>query len=150
MDLSLVTETYGAEDQRWLGSAHGTTATRPITLDSALFDTADHYRFGWFPSGLPVGRINASGLYGPYDPDATDGRQVLAGFLLTSVPGPKAPGNPVGAALFEHGKVITGLLPVSFDDVTAAQRDVNGRIIFTDQPPLAPVSGGSDDNGGEG
>ena len=148
MDLSLVTETYGAEDQRWIGSAHGTTATRPITLDSALFDSDDHKRHGWYPSGLPVGRVNGSGLYGPYDPDADDGTEVLAGFLLTSVPGPKQDGNPVGAALFEHGKVNTAALPVELDSPSHAQRCVAGRIIFTDRRPLAPVevnSGGGDD-----
>lgn len=140
MDLSLTTETYGAEDQTWLGSAHATDTGRTITIDTETLDTEDHYRHGWIPSGLPVGMVTASGLYGPYDPQAEDGREVLAGFVLASVPGPKESGNPVGASLLDHGRVITGRLPVELDDVDHAQRCVAGRIVFADHPALGPVT----------
>lgn len=129
MDLSLKREVYGAEDQSWLASEHGTDAARTITLDTTLIPDS-MLRFGWVPSGLPVGEITASGLYGPYDPDATDGRGTLAGFLLSSLPGPKTPGNPIAGALLEHGKVLPARLPVALADVEAAQADVKGTIIF--------------------
>lgn len=66
MELSLITEAFTQDDQSWLGSAHGTDATRSITLDTSAFTSGTHYPNGYFPSGLPLGKITASGLYGPY------------------------------------------------------------------------------------
>lgn len=64
--------------------------------------------FSRFLSGLPVGKITASGLYGLY---AADGRQNLAGFVYAEVLF-----NPtqtkVPAALLWHGSVKTAKLPV--------------------------------------
>lgn len=133
MDLSLTREVYGAEDQSWLASEHGTDAARTITLDTDLIPSSV-YRFGWVPSGLPVGQVTASGLYGPYDPEAEDGRETLTGFLLSSLPGPKEPGNPIAGALLEHGKILPARLPVTLADAEAAQADVKGSIIFVTRP----------------
>jgi hypothetical protein len=66
MDLSQRTETFGQDDQSWLGSAHGTEMARSITLDTSAFTSGTHYPNGYFPSGLAVGKITASGKYGPY------------------------------------------------------------------------------------
>ncbi|SDI40939.1 hypothetical protein SAMN05421505_14925 [Sinosporangium album] len=66
MDLSMRTETWATDDQSWLGSAHGTDAGRSITLDTSTFTPGTHYPDGHFPSGLPLGRITATGKYGPY------------------------------------------------------------------------------------
>lgn len=133
MDLSLTREVYGAEDQSWLASEHGTDAARTITLDTNLIpDTA--LRFGWVPSGLPLGQVTATGLHGLYDPLAEDGRETLVGFLLSSLPGPKEDGNPIAGALLEHGKILPARLPVTLDDVETAQADVKGSIIFVTRP----------------
>lgn len=66
MDLSLRTDAYSQEDHSWLGSAHGTDSARTITLDTSAFTANTHYPNGYFPSGLPLAKITASGKYGPY------------------------------------------------------------------------------------
>ncbi|WP_187368118.1 hypothetical protein [Nonomuraea terrae] len=66
MDLSMRTENFSFDDQSWLGSAHGTDAARTITLDVSAFTAGVHYPNGYFPSGLPLAKITASGKYGPY------------------------------------------------------------------------------------
>ena len=66
MDLTLRTETFGQDDQSWLGSAHGTDTARSITLDTSAFTANTHYPNGFLPSGLPLAKITASGKYGPY------------------------------------------------------------------------------------
>ncbi|WP_160050773.1 head decoration protein [Nocardiopsis sp. FR4] len=130
MDLSITEESIGSEDHSWLGSAHGTDTGRTITLDTSLIP-AEVYRTGWVPSGLPLGRVTATGLYGPYTPGAEngDGRERFAGVLLTSIRGPKAPGNPIAGALLEHGRVHTNRLPVAIPDASAAQADLPTLIL---------------------
>lgn len=128
MDLSLKTETFTVEDQRWLGSAHGTEMGRSITLDTSAFTSGTHYPNGYFPSGLPLGKITATGLYGPYNNGSSDGTETLAGFLLCSVDAPSVNTVDVQGALYEHGRVIEAYLPVAID--AGARTDVAGRIIL--------------------
>lgn len=128
MDLSVRTETYGQDDQSWLGSAHGTDAARTITLDVSAFTAGTHYPDGFFPSGLPLGKITASGLYGPYNNGASDGTEVLAGFLFTAVKAPATTTTDVAGALLEHGRVVESRLPIAVD--AAGKSDVAGRIVF--------------------
>lgn len=66
MDLSIGSETFGQEDQTWLAAAHGIDLARSITLDVSEFTEGTHYPDGFFPAGLPLGKITATGLYGPY------------------------------------------------------------------------------------
>lgn len=128
MDLSVRTETFGQDDQTWIGAAHGIDLARSITLDTSAFVAGTHYPDGYIKSGTPLGKITATGLYGPYDNAAVDGREVLAGFLLT----PTKPGatstTDVGAALYEHGRVVEANLPIAID--AAGKTDVAGRITF--------------------
>lgn len=128
MDLSLRTETFGQDDQSWLGSEHGTSSARSITLDTSAFTANTHYPDGYFKSGLPLGRITATGIYGPYDNAAADGRETLAGFLLSAVDAPAATTTDVQGALLEHGVVIESKLPVAID--AAGRADVAGRIVL--------------------
>jgi hypothetical protein len=128
MDLSLRTEMFGVDDQSWLGSTHGTQATESITLDTSAFTPATHYPNGYFRSGIPLGRITASGKYGPYQGDATDGRETLVGFLWGAVKAPASNTVDVGAAMFTHGKVRESRLPVAVD--AAGKADVAGSIRF--------------------
>ncbi|MFE5332946.1 hypothetical protein ACFRCG_41840 [Embleya sp. NPDC056575] len=72
MDLSLRTETWGQDDQSWLGSQHGTEAARSITLDVSKFTANTHYPNGYFLSGIPLGKVTATGLYGPYAPKTSE------------------------------------------------------------------------------
>lgn len=128
MDLSVRKESFGGDNQTWIGSPHGTDHGRSITLDTSAFTEATHYPDGYFPSGLPVGVISATGLYGPYDDAAVDGRETLAGFLLTPVSAPSDTTIDVGGALFEHGRVVEANLPIAID--AAGKTDVAGRITF--------------------
>jgi hypothetical protein len=83
MDIAVRTTTYGVEDRSWLGSAHGTTATRTITLDTSAFTAGTHYPAGVLKSGTVLARIGASGLYGPYGGEANEVQTVS----ITGAPG---------------------------------------------------------------
>lgn len=128
MDLTLRTESFAVDDQSWLGSRHGVGECRSVTLDTSAFTAGTHYPNGIFKSGLPLGRITATGLYGPYDNAAADGRETLAGFLFSAVDAPSVNTVDVVGAMLDHGKVVAAKLPVAVD--TAGQTDVAGRIIF--------------------
>lgn len=128
MNLNPTSESFGQDDQSWLASAHGTSSARSITLDTSTFTAGTHYPAGHFPSGLPLGKITATGKYGPYSNAASDGTEVLAGFLFTAVDAPSVNTiDPQGAMLW-HGAVIEAKLPVAVDSTGKA--DVAGRITF--------------------
>lgn len=127
MDISVRKDTVLSENRSWLGSAHGTEATRTVTLDTGKF-TGNKISNGSILSGLVLGRITATGLYGPYDNAATDGREVAAGFLFNTIPVP-AGTTKVGAPLMEHGVVIEAELPAGHGLDAAAKTDMAGRII---------------------
>ena len=124
MHLALTSETFGSDDQSWLGSAHGTDCTETITLDTSTFTPATHYPNGYFRSGIPLGKITATGLYGPYDNAAHDGH------LFAAVKAPADNTVDPAAALLWHGKVRPSRLPVPVD--AAGQADVAGRIRYVD------------------
>ncbi|GGQ81258.1 head decoration protein [Streptomyces flaveolus] len=128
MDLSLTTQTFGVDDQSWLGSEHGTQATEPVTLDTSTFTAGTHYPNGYFRSGIPLGQITAGGKFGPYDGAATDGRETLVGFLYAAVQAPASNTVDVAGAMLVHGKVRASRLPVPVD--AAGRADVAGSIRF--------------------
>lgn len=130
MNLGLRTETFGQGNQTWLGSAHGTDMLVPCTLDTSAFTAGTHYPAGYFPSGLALGKITASGLYGPYNDAATDGTQTLVGFLMNDVQAPAVNTVDVQGSLFQHGRVITANLPIPSSVDAAGKADVKGQIIF--------------------
>ncbi|WP_159794467.1 head decoration protein [Puerhibacterium puerhi] len=82
-DFSIKTSATGGGDYRWLRSKHGRDNAIPAAIDVKLLQAGTHYDAnGVVPSGLPLGKVTGQATYGPYDPDASDGRQHLAGFLL--------------------------------------------------------------------
>lgn len=128
MDLSVKTETWTGDDQSWLAANHGTDFGRSITLDTSAFTSGTHYPNGYFPSGLPLGKLTATGLYAPYNDANSDGSNVLAGFLLTPVKAGVPNTVDVGGALLEHGRIVEANLPIAID--AAGKVDVAGRISF--------------------
>lgn len=128
MDLSIRKETYGQDDQSWIGAAHGIDLARSVTLDTSAFTKATHYPDGYIKSGTPLGRITATGLYAPYNSAGADGTETLAGFLLTPANVPTDGTTDVGAALYEHGRVVSANLPIAID--SAGEADLAGRITF--------------------
>lgn len=134
MNLIPQHETFGQDNQTWLGSEHGTSSGRPVTLDLSTFTAGTHYPNGYLLSGLPLGKITASGKYGPYDhtTPATDGRQSFVGFLLTPVRvlfyGSGALEGDAEGSILLHGIVVTANLPIAVD--STGQTAAAGRLIF--------------------
>lgn len=124
--IGVETNQYQVEDRSWDLSPHGSDpgSTPSITLDVSSFTEATHYPDGYLPSGLPLGKITATGLYGPYDDGALDGREVCAGLLFASVkiPDTSDTTKDVGGALKVHGFVDASKLPVALD--AAGQADL--------------------------
>ena len=81
---TLTTTTWAGEDQSWIANDKGLTTLRPITLNMALFTAGTHFPNGYMPSGMTLGIVTATGLYGPYLEAAVDGRTVLRGFLFST------------------------------------------------------------------
>lgn len=71
-DVSVFSQPFQSEDRRWLISEHGTQFTPGCTLDITQFTANTHYPNGFIPSGMAIGKITASGLYGPYLPRADE------------------------------------------------------------------------------
>lgn len=102
-----------AENRSWLRGPHGTEpgANPNATLLVSLFTAGIHYPNGYIPSGIVLGKVTATGVYGPYDSAATDGRETAAGLLfgsLTVIPGI----DRVGGAIVRHGFVNPAKLPI--------------------------------------
>jgi hypothetical protein len=124
MDLSIETTTVtGLEDRSWLGSAHGSDSTQSCTLDAALFTAGIHYPNGEIRSGTVLGRVTATGLYGPYDNAVVDGREVAAGLLFNTVR-VRAADARIGAPILEHGRVRVANLPANHGLDAAARADL--------------------------
>ncbi|GAA0641185.1 hypothetical protein GCM10009548_01700 [Streptomyces malaysiensis subsp. malaysiensis] len=131
MDLSLKTESFSQDRRDWLGSQHGTDAPVSVTLDVSKFTQGTHYPDGYIKSGIPLGKVTASGKYGPYDDAASDGRQTCVGFLFTAqdVVSPRGAvsASAVGSMLL-HCFIREAKLPVTID--AAGKTDLGARVIF--------------------
>ncbi|WP_399932263.1 head decoration protein [Streptomyces kanamyceticus] len=123
-------------DRDWLASRHGTDSTETITLDLDKLTKHVHYveptaaqPHGFVRSGVPVGGITASGLYGAYDPAADDGRAVLAGLVYAEAP--FTPGvTKVPAALLWHGTAHTAKIPGGLDPAKITPNPAGAQIRF--------------------
>ncbi|MFC8447714.1 head decoration protein [Kitasatospora sp. NPDC057223] len=109
-------------NRSWLASLHGTDQTETVTLDASKLVAGTHYvasadstqPYSRLLSGVPLGRITASGLYGPFDPAAVDGRQNLAGLVFEETL--FAPGQPkIPCALLWHGVARAAKIPGGID-----------------------------------
>lgn len=122
-DISVSTTGYQVENRSWLLSAHGTDpgANPSVTLDVSKFTAGTHYPNGYIPSGIDLGKVTATGLYGPYDNTATDCRETSAGLLYSSL-AVRAGATKIGGALVVHGFVKESKLPFAID--TAGKADL--------------------------
>lgn len=111
--LGVTKTTIQAENRAWLRGPHGTEpgANPNVTLSVALFTAGTHYPNGFIPSGIVLGKVTATGLYGPYDSTATDGRETAAGFLFGSLTVPVGI-DRVASGLVVHGFVNPAKLPL--------------------------------------
>ncbi|MCV7354489.1 head decoration protein [Mycolicibacterium fluoranthenivorans] len=77
-DISLQTTTYQVGNKQWLLQE---PKVKPnVTLDPSKFTAGTHYPNGFLPSGTAIGKVTATGLFGPYNDAASDGTQTLYGF----------------------------------------------------------------------
>jgi hypothetical protein len=131
-----VTNETGGTDYRWLRSNHGADAGISGTL--ALATVADlRNAEGYIPSGILVGQITASGLYGLFDVNASDGREVLAGAILADVKitnskfvvqsSGKAP-----ISVLKHGTIARKYLPVEAQRTVTALTPSTGQFVLVD------------------
>lgn len=113
MQLNPVRESWGAGDQRWLGSAHATDAAQTVTLDAAAFEAVA--KNGVLPSGTPLKKGDA----GKFEPVTAAGDK-LAGFLFTDQSLQPGRGDVV-APMVDHGRIRVDRLPTSAFDVTTLE-----------------------------
>lgn len=59
--------------------------TPAVAVTTATAGATAHYPNGYIPSGCAIGKVTATGLFGPYDDTAADGRQVAYGFTYGDV-----------------------------------------------------------------
>ena len=105
--------TVVGEDRSWCATKRGWDTCRSITLDVSTFTDADNIDGRVIYSGIALGQITATGLYAPYDPDASDGTETGVGFLFTSVQiddDAVATANDVFATLLYSGDINEGNL----------------------------------------
>lgn len=84
-DISVVTTASQVENRSWLLSGPegvGPGWTPSVTLDLSKFTAGTHFPNGYIPSGIVLAKVTATGLYGPYDNTASDGREIEAGDRL--------------------------------------------------------------------
>ncbi len=101
-DIAVVSTGYTGEKRSWLASPHGCgPGENPnVTLDISKFTVVG----GVIPSGTVLGKVTASGKYGPYDDALVNGQEVATGILFGSVP--VASGQTQAAAsIMVHGFV---------------------------------------------
>lgn len=116
--FGLFSSPYLTSNRTWLADDHGTEVMPGVTLDISLFNQAQHYPNGFIPDGIVLGKVTATGKYGPYLSTAGDGRQTAAGisFNPVSVYQPNGTGvllTNIGMALFLHGFVNAANLPLT-------------------------------------
>lgn len=133
-DLQFETEdTFLNDDKSWIRRREGLDDMQSITLDLTTFVLATHYPNGFIPSGIALGKITATGLYGPYASGALDGRQDGRGFLGGAVDMTKVPAtNKSVSALFWRGTVREARLPANHGVDAAFKVDVGPTSALVD------------------
>ena len=128
-DISVSKTNFQVEKLSWLLDRGG-WEQESITLDISAFTAGTHYPNGFIPSGTNLGKITATGLYGPYDNAAVDGREVFRGHLgiSTKVPNTADTTKDAGAPLLFAGVVKESKLPAIPD--AAGKTDVAGWIRY--------------------
>lgn len=104
---------FDSAEVRWI--------TGGVTLDHTTVPEVDGKKV--LKAGQPLGRITATGKYGPYDPDATDGRQTAVVLLGEDVDfrlNNGSYGDQVATA-FDWARVIEARLPVAVDATVKEQ-----------------------------
>jgi hypothetical protein len=137
MDLGITTVSTGGSDQSWLASRHGLDNGQPRTLDISKFTSGTHYdaKTKVIPSGVALGIVTATGLSGPFDAAATDGREVLDGYLIAPEPVGRADGSVAPTVIVGvqvHGLIHQNRLPVVAQRTTVESAETTGVFSYQD------------------
>lgn len=108
-DISLQTTTYQVGNRQWLLEEPDFKPN--VTLDISKFTSGTHYPNGYIPSGTVIGKVTASGLFGPYDAAASDGRQNAYGLTYGDARAIRQ--NGATAVKVGTGAVVTGVVSVA-------------------------------------
>lgn len=109
-DLTVTSQTFGGGGRPWFIGEHGANMPLNVVLDWSTF-TGANFTDGTVKNGCVVGRITASGKYGPYDNAATDGRETAVGLLFNGGRIPADTATVSSDAALVHGHVRAKLLP---------------------------------------
>lgn len=114
MDLKARVRTFKAGSFKHLKTDKGRKTTETITLDVSKFTAGTHYPNGFIPAGVFLGKVTATGKYGPYDDTLTNGQEVCVGMTADRyrIDPLDAPTLIVGALQWE-GHVIEANLPIT-------------------------------------
>lgn len=113
------------DDKSWIRRREGLDDMMTVTLDLTTFTAGTHYPNGFLPSGMSLGKITATGLYGLYSNAALDGRQDGRGLLGSAIDmNPVPASNKAVGAIFWRGTVREARLPANHGVDAAFKADV--------------------------
>lgn len=115
------TESFGAGDQSWLGSRHGTETAKTATLSPTAWTAK--VSDGRIKSGEPF--AVEDGLAIPYNSAGGSPDNVLVGFVLTDTPVNADAGNVTFPAVW-HGRILLSNLP----STVAANATTSGLFVL--------------------
>lgn len=124
MDLSLTSESFAGGDPSWLRLRHGVDSCVSGTLDVSAFTPAVHYPNGFIKSGTAIGRITATGLYGPYAGQTNEVQSVTitgtptGGTFTLTWSGQTTEAIPYNATAAQVQSALAALSNVGDNDVT--------------------------------
>lgn len=111
-DITVRRSAFQSENRSWLRGPDGTMPgdNPSIALNVSAFTPGTHYPNGFIPSGAVLGKFTATGLYGPYTPGASNGLEVAAEILFSSVT-IRSGATTVGGSGLHKGEIIPSKLP---------------------------------------
>lgn len=110
-DMSVtLTGAYSSEDRSWMIGEHGANMPINVPVNFALF-TGANFASGIVKSGTVLGKVTATGRFGPYEPAATDGRQTAAGVLFNTFKLPADTSKVASAEALVHFHCRVARLP---------------------------------------
>jgi len=134
MKTLTTTTSYQADNPKWIGSKTGRDAMITGTLDRSAFFAATHYPNGFFLSGILLGKITATGLYGPLDTDLSNGQEVFAGILGEPVEDSGTDDGDLIVPIQWLGLVIAAQLPVAAEAANGG--GIPAAVAYAGGPPV--------------
>lgn len=122
MNLGIRKQTFGNEDQSWLGSKVGANDAMSVTLDAAACIAITEFAAGTVPSGVPLKRAG-SGRYAPSVTAETADAWLLQTVDLTAGGTQTAANTP--APGMTRGRIVTAKVPAYTGRTSAVAANTN-------------------------